>query len=200
MKVTFADSFWKSLDTIRRHDTWWYKLYDVFRYGIPNFLKNLWFFRKNLWEFRGWDYTYNLSLFARSLEKTSEVLVKGDEIAITRIKKVEKINRLIEIIAIMRESSYVSKAVEELGELKRVNEWWLSDDEHTPEENEHNRKVFDRAHEIEKQLWNEFWSILKGQNLDEYAELLKKLPDEKNSNHDTWDNWFDGTGIKHWWD
>lgn len=200
MKITFADSFWESMKRMNRYETWWYKIYELFRYKIPTFIKNIWFFRKSLWEFRGWDYTFNISLFARSLEKTCEVLQKGDEVRTTRMKKVEKIKRLVEIVDIIRESSYISKAVEELGELKRVNEWWLSDEEHTPEENEHNRKVFDRANEIEKELWEEFWIILKGQNLDEYGELLKNTPDKKNLDYDVWEKWFDGSGIKNWWD
>ena len=99
MKVTFADSFWKSMKVMVRHQTWWYKTYEVFRYKIPMFLENLWFFRKELWSFRSWDYSFNLKLFARSLEKTVNTLeFHGNEIESTRMKKVEKIKRVIYLI------------------------------------------------------------------------------------------------------
>ena len=77
MKVTFAETFWDSLRVMSRHQTWWYKTYEVFRYKIPYFLRNLWFFRNELWEFRGWDYSHNLNMFARSLERTSMTLEIG---------------------------------------------------------------------------------------------------------------------------
>ena len=90
MEIKFADSFWKSLKVLARHQTWWYKAYEVLRYKIPMFFENLWFFRKELWYFRSWDYTFNLSLFARSLEKTVNTLENhGNEIESTRLKKVE---------------------------------------------------------------------------------------------------------------
>jgi hypothetical protein len=92
MEIKFADSFWKSLRVFARHQTWWYKTYEVFRYKIPMFFENLWFFSKELWYFRSWDYTFNLKLFARSLEKTANTLeFHGNEIESTRMKKVEKI-------------------------------------------------------------------------------------------------------------
>ena len=63
MKIEFADSFWKSLKTLSRHETWWYKTYEFFRRDLPYFLENIWFFRKELYAFRSWDYSYNLDLF-----------------------------------------------------------------------------------------------------------------------------------------
>ena len=99
MKVTFADSFWDSLKVMSRHQTWLYKTYAVFRYKIPMFIENLWFFRKELWEFRSWDYSYNLSLLKRSLEKTCHTLeFYGMEVEYSRMKKVNKIKRAIQII------------------------------------------------------------------------------------------------------
>lgn len=208
MKVTFADTFWKSLETLNRHETWWYKTYEVFRYKIPMFIKNFWFFRKNLWEFRGWDYSFNLSLLARSLEKTSSVLENGHEVDITRLKKVEKIKRVIQIINDMRESVYITKAENELGELI-INDWGFEPvdgggytivDNETLEQKEHNRKVFERARQIEENENEELWTILKGQNLNDFHEILKQLSEEEKKNHDYWESWFDGSGIKTWWD
>jgi len=200
MKVVFTDSFWRSLKVMARHQTWWYKTYEVFRYKLPAFFRNLYYFRNELWEFRGWDYSFNLSLFARSLEKTSEVLENyGNEVESSKNKKVEKIKRVIELIKNSREDQYIHRAEEELGEVRGLN-WLLGDDEQSPEDKEHNRKVYDRAREIEEAEWKEIWDILKGQNIDEYRTLMGKLPPEEKDKMDVWDDWYDGSGIRNWWD
>jgi hypothetical protein len=200
MKVEFADSFWKSLKRLSTHQTWWYKTYEVFRYKIPMFLENLWYFRKELWSFRSWDYSFNLKLLSRSLEKTANTLeFYGNEIEITRLKKVVKIKRVIEIIKNLDESNYISKAENELGKLKN-SDWLWNNIEDTDEEREHNRKVFDLSNKIEIDEWNELWTILKGQNHDEFKKIYESSSDEEKHNQDLWNNWFDGSGIKHWWD
>ena len=200
MKVTFADSFWKSLKVMARHQTWWYKTYEVFRYKIPMFFENLWFFRKQLWEFRSWDYSFNLEMFARSLEKTAHTLeFYGIEVDGPRMKKVEKIKRVIELIKNSRENQYIYQAEKELGEIRGEN-WFLGDDELNPEDMEHNRNVYAKAREIEDSEWKEIWDILKGQNIDEYRTLMGKLSPEEKGKLDVWSDWYDGSGIRNWWD
>lgn len=200
MKITFADSFWKSLDTLSRHQTWWYKTYEVIRYKIPQFFENLWYFRKELWRFRSWDYIFNLMMLGRSLEKTVHTLeFYGNEIDETRLKKVQKIKRVIEIIKSLDESDYIDRAEKELGELKNPG-GIFNGVEDTPEEREHNRKVFALSTEIEEKEWNELFDILRGQNHQEYKDLMDKLTDEEKIQHEHWQNWFDGSGMKHWWD
>ena len=68
MEVKFANSFSKSLKTLAWHHHPIYKFYEFFRYKIPMFFKNVWFFRKELWQFRPWDYTFNFN-FWRSRTK-----------------------------------------------------------------------------------------------------------------------------------
>lgn len=200
MKVIFADSFWKSLKTLAKHQTWWYKTYEVFRYKLPMFFKNIWYFRKELWRFRGWDYTFNLQMFSRTLEKTVHTLeFYGNEVESTRNKKIQKIKRVIEIIKNLDESRYISIAEKELGELKNSG-GWFQDIEDTPEEKEHNKKVFDRSSELEKQDFEELWQILKGQDYEDFRKIYDELPDEEKWKHDHWENWYDGSGIKNWWD
>lgn len=199
MEITFADSFWKSLKRLAMHQTWWYKTYEVFRYKIPMFFKNIWYFRKELWRFRSWDYTFNLDIFSRSLEKSAYTLEHhGHEVELTRMKKVEKMKRVIQIIKNMSESNYISMAEAELGELKNKEFWFEKDD--TPEEEEHNKKVFDRSTELEKQDFEELWKILKGQDHEEFKKIYDQLSDDEKINYSHWENWFDGSGIKHWWD
>lgn len=164
------------------------------------FFENIWYFRKELWIFRSWDYTFNLMMLSRSLEKTSNTLeFHGYEIDETRLKKVAKIKRVIEIIRSLDESNYIKRAESELGELKNVDNIF-SDIEDTPEEKEHNGKVFKLATKIENDEWNELFDILKGQNHEEYKNLIENITEEEKWSHDLWAKWFNGSGMKHWWD
>jgi len=200
MEIKFADSFWKSLKTLSRHQTWWYKTYEFFRRDLPYFLENIWFFRKELWAFRSWDYSYNLDLFRRSLEKTVHTIeFHGQEVDESRLKKVEKMKRAIQLIKNVRSDEYVKIAEKELGELKN-SDWLWDDREDTDEERIHNKKVFERAREIEDSEWNELWSIIQGQNVKEYSEIYNSKTDEEKKEGDIWNNWFDGSGMKSWWD
>ena len=161
------------------------------------FIENFWFFRKQLWEFRSWDYTFNLDLFRRSLEKTADTIEHyGQEVDISRLKKVDKINRVIFLLSQLSEDSFISMAEKELGELK--NSGWDRDD--TDEEIEHNSKVYARSREIEESSWNEIWDILRGQNRDEYRKMVDELSPEEMKKKDLWNDWFDGSGIRGWWD
>jgi hypothetical protein len=199
MKVTFADSFWKSLKRLSMQQTWWYKTYEVFRYKIPMFFENLWYFRKELWRFRSWDYSFNLMMLSRSLEKTVHTLeFHGWEIEETKNKKVEKIKRVIEIIKSLEESNYINRSEKQIGELRGVEFW--EDKEDTPEDKEHNKKVFDLATKIEEDEWEELFNILKGQNHKEYIKLMETQSEEDKWKTDLWIKWFDGSGMKHWWD
>lgn len=200
MKVEFADSFWKSLKRLSMHQTWWYKTYEVFRYKIPMFVENIWYFRKEMWQFRSWDYTFNLGLFKRSLEKTVNTIeFFGHEIDETRLKKVEKIKRVIELINNIEKGDYVGRAEKELGELKNT-EWLFDGKEDTPEEREHNKKVFDLSQKLEEDEWKEICIILQGQDSNDFQKIYETLTEEQKMEYDHWKNWFDGSGLKHWWD
>jgi hypothetical protein len=200
MEVKFADSFWKSLKTLSRHQTWWYKTYEFFRRDLPYFLENIWFFRKELYAFRSWDYSFNLDLFRRSLEKTVDTIEHyGHEVDESRMKKVGKIKRAIQLLKNVRSDEYTNRAEKELGELKN-SDWLWNGREDTEEEKNHNRNVFKRAREIEDSEWKELWSIIHGQDIKEYSEIYNSKTDEEKEEGDIWNDWFDGSGIKGWWD
>jgi hypothetical protein len=200
MKVEFADSFWKSLKSLSRHQTWWYKTYEFFRRDLPFFLENIWFFRKELYTFRSWDYSYNLDLFRRSLEKTVHTLEHyGYEENESRMKKVEKIKRAIQLIKNVRADEYLREAEKELGKIKN-SDWLWNDREDTEEESTHNKKVFKRAKEIEDNEWKELWSIIHGQDMKEYSEIYNSKTDKEKKEGNVWNDWFDGSGMKGWWD
>jgi hypothetical protein len=211
MNIGFADSFWKSLKTLSRHQTWWYKTYEVFRYKIPMFFENIWFFRKELWTFRSWDYSFNLMMLRRSLEKTVNTIeFYGMEVDSSRMKKVEKMKRVIELLNNVRSDSYIEMAEKELGEVKNID-WEFEEvpdnpgymrlvDNESQKDTEHNRKVYNRADEIEKEEWKEIWRILEGQEHGDYVKLLESTSEKDKRSTDLWYKWFDGSGMKHWWD
>ena len=199
MEVNFADSFEDSLKTMISHNTWWYKTYNLFRRGIPNFVKNVWRFRKPLWNHNWWDNHASLEFLQVSLTHMADNIEKyGMEIDGPRLKKVEKMRRASQLIQNYINDSYSEMAESELGELI-LHDWEFEDipdkpgfsrlvDKETPEEKEHNTKVFKRAHEIESQEWNELFEILKGQDVNKFDK-----------DYD-WEKQFDGSGLKYWWD
>jgi hypothetical protein len=200
MKVQFADSFGKSLKRLIWHQSRTYKVYEFFRYGIPRFFKNLWYFRKELYEFRPWDYTYNLKMFGKTLNVTADSVEKyGLEIDETRLKKVEKMRRVVELINRITDGSYIELAEQEIGELPRrgfpefaecVDKpgYYELVDNDTAEEKELRRKIYKRSDEIEEETWNEMFEILKGQDYTTF-------------NKDTdWNKQFNGSGLRNWWD
>ena len=164
------------------------------------FIKNIWAFRKTLWNFRWWDYHFTLEMMKTSLVIMSDNLeTKGIEVDISRLKKVAKMRRAIEIMNNLQGIQHIEMAEKELGELFiepfefKPSESHLGSYElverNTPEEKEHNSKVYARANEIEEQEWNELWDIFKGQENTKY-----------NPYNQDWDDWFDGSNMKTWWD
>lgn len=207
MKIQFADTFTDSLRRLIRHQTWWYKTYSLFRHDLPRFFKNVWTFRKALWSHYWFDHHGTLKFLEIGLTNISDTVEKyGNEVDGPRLKKVAAMRRAVELIKNYNESNYIDMAESELGPLA-LHEWEFEPvpdkpeysriiDRDTEEEKIHNRKVFDRAHEIEEKEWKELFEILKGQSHTEFQMFHDKSEDKENS----WDNWFDGSGIKGWWD
>ena len=200
MNIKFTDTLGDSIKTMIKHNTWSKnKTYELFRYDLPRFFKNVWRFRSALWNHYWWDHHGSLEFLQISLTHMSDNIEKhGSEVDEPRLKKVEKMRRAVQLIKNYREDLYIDMAETELGELV-LHEWEFEPspdnpeyfqmiDKDTPEEKEHNMKVYKRAREIEKQEWNELFQILKGQD---YAKFNKKTD---------WNKQFDGTGLRGWWD
>lgn len=207
MKIEFADSFSKSIKRLIRHNTWWYKTYSLFRYDLPRFFKNIWRFRKGLWNHYWFDHHGTLRFLEIGLTDMADRIEKdGMEVDSSRLKKVAKMRRAIELIKNYNEDNYIEMAEKEIGELV-LHDWEFEDiedkpgysrlvDNDTEEEKDHNRKVFERAREIEEKEWSELFTILKGRPSPEYQMFLDKSEDKKSA----WDNWFDGSDMRGWWD
>ncbi len=173
MKITFSESFFESLERMRRHQTWWYRTYEFFKRDLWMFFKNIWNFRRELYRFRTWDHQFNQDLFARSLELTSDAIEKyGIEEDESRLKKVAMMRRASALLR-NREDLIFDVVEKEMGAPYTDH---MFEREDTPEEAEHNRKYYDKVKEITDAEREELWTILKGT-----GEL-------------------DGTDIRGWWD
>jgi hypothetical protein len=198
MEVKFADSFWKSLDRMVKRERWYWKTWDFLRYDIPKGIKNIIFFWKVIWNFRPWDYTYNLKIFAKSLEPLRDSIINGNEVDVPRLKKVAKIERAIEILNNITEDRYTDIAEAQLG--YEVNSEFIFRDDEPEEIKEANKKIWDLSREIEDKEWKELWPIFQGQEHSQYVMLLDKMTPEQRKDDDVWGNWYDGSGMGHWWD
>lgn len=122
----------------------------------------------------------------------------GNEVDESRLKKVDAMRRVIQLIQNYNNDSYIDMAEKELGNLV-LHDWEFEPvpdnpeysqmvDKDTPEEKEHNSKVFARAREIQEKEWDELFLILKGQDYTKFDEAID------------WNKQFDGSGLRGWWD
>lgn len=207
MKIEASDSFFESVEKLVWYDTKLWKVWEFIRRGIPTFFSNIWRFRKELCNHQWWDYRYTLEMIHRSLSIMVVKLEKnGIEEDGSRLKKVTKIKRAIQLLDNRLNDNYIDQAEKELGELKLApfefepteeGNYRLKDNE-TKEEREHNSRVFKLAQTIDDREWGELWNIFKGQSILDYKKNMKTLPKEKQET--TWDDWFNGSDMRGWWD
>jgi hypothetical protein len=92
-----------------------WKLYDI-RQGI----KNIAYFWRTIWKFRPYDYGYQLRLWQASLRPLRDAIANGNEDDATRMKKVAKIRRAIEILNRQADANYIELAEQQLDAQARI--------------------------------------------------------------------------------
>jgi hypothetical protein len=134
----------------------------------------------------------------------------GHEVEGSRMKKVAKMKRLSYLIDVFVNDSFVGEAEKELGfeyvyrdfEFEEIegrtydnplgenNEklYQLKDNE-TQDQKERNGKLLKRAHEIQKKYWEELCAIIKGPDYDAMR-----------ASNEEWDELYDGSDLRAWWD
>lgn len=190
MKIHAKDSFFKSLKRLSWEQSLIYKAYYPLRYGLPGFIKNVWRFRRELRSHRWWDYRFTLEILKKSLEIQEEGMrLKGIEVSESLDKKLNKMQRAIELLQNKIEDNYIEIVEAEFGKLS-LRDWkfeetedgnYLLVDEDTEEEKKHNRMIFKKAHELEAKQWKELWQIIEGKKYKEYKD-------------------YDGSDMRCWWD
>jgi hypothetical protein len=134
----------------------------------------------------------------------------GMEVRESRDKKIAKMQRAIQILKNINDDNYIEMAEAEFGKLV-MRDWEFEDvpdrpgysrlvDNETPAERKHNRKVFNRARKLESMEWKELWKIFEGQDIRGYKKLTKYKSAEEMISSDVWNEWFDGTDMRGWWD
>ena len=210
IKYKLTDSILKKIVGFFWYDCKLWKVKDALTIGIPNFFKNIWRFRKELYQHQWWDYTFTLQMLHRSLSIMVDKLEKdGIEVKSHRLKKVTKIRRAIQIIKSKIDGDYIGRAEFELGEIpSRPMEFEKIEGSDTYRmvdniilaESKHITKVYKLANKIEEQEWKELWKIFEGQDIKQFSKLLKTKTKEEQRNNDIWNEGFDGSGMRGWWD
>ena len=210
MKLKYEDSILEKIVDFFWYDCKLWKVKDAIKIGIPNFFKNIWRFRRELYNHQWWDYHFTLEMLHRSLVIMADKLeVDGIEVDSSRLKKVAKIRRAIQILKSQTDGDYIVRAESELGEIKYKSlqyekieglDLYQLVDNDTPEEKKHANKVYKRARAIEESEWKELWQIFEGQDIKQYEQFLKQYITEEQKKKDLWNEWFDGSGIRGWWD
>jgi hypothetical protein len=182
--------------------SWRYRLEDAWNYirrDIPNFFANIWRFRRELRRHQWWDYNFTLEIMLKSFQIMEKGLSeKGIEERVSLNKKLEKIRRTIHILECINDSRWIEMAEAELGELPPSTIFFepIPDkpgltqmkDRDSDEVSAIRSKIYERAREIEESYWVELWDILKGQDYS----MFDKSKD--------WQDQFDGSGMRGWWD
>jgi len=201
MNVKFADTFFESFKRMINRERWYWKTWDLFRYDIPRFFRNLWLFRKNLWNHTWYNGDSSVLPWVKTAvdDMAWRIEKYGHEVDESRMKKVAKMKRLSYLIDVCVNDLYIEEAEKELGfkyvyypfEFEEV----LGDDKvyelkqnETPEDKENNSKILNLSHKIQKEYWEEICSIIKGPDYD-------AMRDEED-----WDKLYDGSDLRAWWD
>lgn len=208
METKFAPTFFDSVKRMINREKWYWKTWDFIRYDGPRFFKNLWMFRKDLYKYRWYSGQHAVLPFMQTaiMDMAAKIEKHGLEVEHSRSKKVMKMWRAALIMQHFIDDDFIELAEKELGDLVLVK-WEFEPaeqegyvqlvDNESPEEKEHNRKVFARAREIEESMWAELWDILEGQKMSHFDVYQDKSKDYQAL---AYDNWFDGSGLRGWWD
>lgn len=185
-------------------DVWYFFRYDIFR-----ILKNIYTFRKVIWSYRNWDYRYNLTVFKVTLIQLKKSIENGYEIDESKNKKIDKINRAIEIITNIENDNYIDLVEKKLNTeiiykgfkfipIENSDNYEMIDNLNK-EEKEHNLKIYKQVEILENEEWNELWNIFKGTtNYDLFkTEEFKNLPDEERDK--IYNQEFNGSDMRGWW-
>lgn len=212
MEVGFSDTFLPSLKKLINRERWYWKTWDFIKDDMPRFFKNIWTFRKALYNFRWYGGQHAILPFIETsvTEISNKIEDRGNEEKTSSNKKVAKMKRASEIMKLFIEDDFIRLAEAELGEI--VHHEWIFEpvegkegfcqlkDMDTPEEKLHNSKVFKRSREIEESMWIELWDIFKGQDFSKFKKEPKNIENDQDKVYDYWQDQFDGSGMRGWWD
>jgi hypothetical protein len=168
---------------VRQLKWWWFD----FQQGC----KNIMMFWRVIWRFKPWDYGYQLQLWRASLVPLRDAIQAGSKVEAMRLKKVAKIQHCIDLIDRIQANDYFALAEAELGETVEIL------DIATEYRIDKFKRVAELAEKTEESDWLELWKTLQGQRYAEFQMMHEKL---ELDTYDAYETWFDGSGMKNWWD
>ena len=202
MKIKFANTFFESFKRMINREIWYWKLWDLFRYDIPRFFRNLWLFRKNLWNHTWYNGDSSVLPWVKTAvdDMAWRIEKYGHEVDESRMKKVAKMRRLSYLIDVCVKDEFIDEAEKELGfkyvyypfEFEEVlgnDKLYELKQNETPEDKDNNSKLLNRSHEIQKEYWEELCAIIKGPDYDAMR-----------ASEEDWDKLYDGSDLRAWWD
>ena len=202
MEVKFKNTFFESFKRMINRERWYWKLWDLFRYDIPRFFRNLWLFRKNLWNHTWYNGDSSVLPWVKTAvdDMAWRIEKYGHEVEESRMKKVVKMRRLSYLIDVCVKDEFIDEAEKELGfkyvyypfEFEEVlgnDKVYTLKQNETPEDKENNSKLLNRSHEIQKEYWEEICAIIKGPDYD----VMR-------ASEEDWDKLYDGSDLRAWWD
>ena len=209
METKFGKTFFKSYGEMINRQRWFWKTWDLFRYDTPRFFRNIWLFRKNLWNHTWYNGDSSVLPWVKTAvdDMAWRIEKYGHEVDVSRLKKVAKMRRLSYLIEVCVKDDFIGEAEKQLGidyiynkiEFEEIpdnsidnpegEKLYRMKDTDTPEQKEHNKKISKRAHEIQKEYWDELCQIIKGPDYDAIRESDKDF-----------DELYDGTDLRAWWD
>jgi len=202
MEVKFKNTFFESFKRMINRERWHWKLWDLFRYDIPRFFRNLWLFRKNLWNHTWYNGDSSVLPWVKTAvdDMAWRIEKYGHEVEESRMKKVAKMRRLSYLIDVCVKDEFIDEAEKELGfkyvyypfEFEEVlgnDKVYTLKQNETPEDKENNSKLLNRSHEIQKEYWEEICAIIKGPDYDAMR-----------ASEEDWDKLYDGSDLRAWWD
>lgn len=210
METRVTGRFIESLSNLANRQRWFWKSWDFLRYDLPAFFKNVWVFRKALTKYRWYGYNGVLMFMSTSFEDMAKNIdVKGIEVDSSRKKKVAKMLETQYILERFINDDFIELAEKELGPLpNRDLEFVPCEDKpgfyemldnDTPEEKEQREKIYNRTRELEEQMWDQLWVTLKGQDFSKFKNPPESMTDQEEQ-YKHWDDQFDGSGLRGWWD
>ena len=202
MEIRFKNTFFESFKRMINRERWYWKLWDLFRYDIPRFFRNLWLFRKNLWNHTWYNGDSSVLPWVKTAvdDMAWRIEKYGHEVDESRMKKVAKMRRLSYLIDVCVKDEFIEEAEKELRlkyvyypfefeEISGSEDLYQLKQNETPRDKENNSKIINRSHEIQKEYWEEICAIIKG---PDYEALRESDGD--------WDEKYDGSDLRAWWD
>ena len=177
------------------------RIWETFRYDLPRFFRTLWIFRKALWNYRWYGGHHSVFPFMADAIKDihTNVEKRGIEEWVSKGKKVEAMKRLVYLLDMFNQETFIEEAEKELGMQYIYRDFTFQQKEDNPElylmipgttdeEDNHNGVILKRSHEIQKKSWKELIHLIDGQDYSKFSKKSEFLDQ------------FDGSGIRGWWD